>query len=247
MDEPVSFPENWAPPRELARALPRDVRMLGRGILKAVFAVVLIVASIPLFLFMRAQAASQEVDTQALREHGAQVTGEVARLWTRDRPTTHMVGYFFTAGGQRTRGEAAVPEKLWAHVQKAGMIPIRYLPSNPTISHPAEWDPDGTPAWVSFLLPAMLLFSSAILLVSVRRQANLLADGLPAPAVVTGCHRIKGGWAANYRFRTQDGAIKTGRSTGRRKRAVGEAVCVLYLPEAPGRSAIYPLCSYRIA
>lgn len=247
MDAEISFPDNWSPPPELARALPREVRMSGYGRFLSLFFTLLIASSVAMCFFMRRQIAAQSVGAEALRTQGVDANGEVGRLWREGRSNTPMVGYMFTAGTMRVRGESSVPEKLWPHVQKAGMIPIRYLPSDPLVNHPAEWEESAGPLWIPFLFPAMVLVSAAFLFANLRRQANLLAEGVPAQGVVTGCHHIKGGWSARYRFRTREGAIAGGRCKVRHKLATGASVCVLHDPQDLGRNRIYPMDAYRLA
>jgi hypothetical protein len=247
MDPEVSFPEHWAPPPELARALPREVRMSGTGLFIGIFAVLLIVAAFPLFLFMREEATRQTARNQMLRERGVEATGEIVKLWHEGRSSTPWVAYAFTANGIRMHGEASVPKSLWDHIRVAGMIPIRYLPADPSINHPAAWEADIAPLWVSFVLPAMLLLCAGVFLANHRKQSTLLAAGLPAPAVIARCYRVKNGWAANFRFRTQDGAVVAGRCTIRRKVEIGTALCVLYDPQNPQRARVYPMDWYRLA
>lgn len=247
MDPTVSFPENWTPPRELARALPRETQLSRRGIFMAALAAILLVAAIPLFLFLRDQGTKQRAQTEALRTQGRDATGEITRLWHRGRSSTPMVSYAFTADEVRIHGEASVPGKLWDGMQKAGFIPIRYLPSSPTVNHPAAWEENAEPAWVPVVLPGVLALGGVFLLMNLRRQAVVVAEGLPTAGVITKCFRVKGGWAVRYQFRTKDGSVTKGSDQIYRRLEAGSTVCVLYLPERPRRNQLYPGCLYRVA
>lgn len=247
MDQQVSIPDNWTPPPELSRAVPREVRITAGGVFAMVFAAILTIAVIPLFVFMRSESERAIAHTRELHEQGATATGEVTRLSTESRHSEHTVEYAFSANGIRYRGESNVPDSLWAHVQKAGMIPIRYLPSAPGVNHPADWDETGPPAWTPFVVPAMIVLSAGFLYTNLRRQATLLSEGLPAAGVVTRCHRVKGGYSARYAFRPQGGENATGSCKVRRRFEPGQPVTVVYHPEKPSRNRIYPFDSYQVA
>ena len=64
--------------------------------------------------------------SELLRTQGKDAHGEIVRLWRRDRGRIPMVGYAFTANGVRLTGESSVPSGMWAGVQKAGFMPVRY-------------------------------------------------------------------------------------------------------------------------
>jgi hypothetical protein len=246
MEPQVSFPENWPSPPELARALPREVRRSGRAIFLTAMAAVFLVAAIPAFVLMRNKFAQDAARTAALRTAGREVTAEIARLWHTGNPSTPMVGYAFTAGGRRIQGESSVPEELWDGIRKAGFLPVRYLPADPHINHPLAWEEPAVPAWLPFLFPVILAGGATMLLVVLGRQAELAAEGQPAPGIVTGCSRTKGDWRVRYQFRTKEGAILKGSSELRRRLEPGASVCILYLQQNPRRNQIYPLRFYRV-
>jgi hypothetical protein len=246
MEPQVSFPENWPSPPELARALPREVRRSGRAIFLTTMAAVFLVAAIPLFVLTRTKFAQQEAQTVALRTAGREVTAEIARLWHTGKSSTPMVGYAFTAGGRRIQGESSVPEELWDGIRKAGFLPVRYLPADPHINHPLAWEEPAVPAWLPLVLPVIPVGGATVLLVILRRQAELAAEGQPAPGIVTGCSRTKGGWRVRYQFRTKEGAILKGSDRVHRRPEPGTSVCILYLQQNPRRNQIYPLWFYRV-
>ncbi len=247
MNPPVSFPENWTAPRELTRALPRETSMTGSALFMAVIAGLMILGCVPLFLFIRTQDDRVKARNEVLRTQGREATGEVQRLWrTSGKESRNMVEYAFTANGVRLNGQSSVPSARWDNVRKAGFLPIRYLPSDPAVNHPAAWEQSTEPAWAPFTAPAILLAGGSFLVVILRRQAELMAQGMPAVGVVTRSSRVKGGWALRYQFRMKDGSTALGSSQVRRRVEVGATVCVLYLPQNPRRNQVYPTGLYRV-
>ncbi len=246
MDANVALPDNWTPPRELMRALPRETQLSGRGMFNVILGGVFFIAAIVLGFWLNNESAQQAAQTSALHAQGQEANAEITGLSREGRGSTPTVAYAFTVNGVRMRGRASVPNDLWPKLQKAGFVLVRYLPSKPAVNHPAAWDPAGVPAWFPFLIPSLWAVGSLFLVAMVRRQAKVAAEGVPAPGVVTKCFRIKGGWAARYQFRSKDGTIVKGRDRVHSKFDSGATICVLYLPDNPRRNYIYPLCLYRV-
>jgi hypothetical protein len=247
MDPEVSFPTDWTAPRELLRALPRETTMTGRGIFTAIVGVLLLAGAIPVYMLVHGREVDRAARADALRAGGREATAEIVRLWRRGKSRTPTVAYAFTADGARFQGDSSVPAKLWDGLQKAGFLPVRYLAANPAINHPAAWEEPAEPAWLTFALPVVLAGCGLVILIKVKRHADTAAAGLPTAGVVTGCFRVKGGWAVRYRFRTREGAVLKGSDQMARRLETGAAICVLYLPENPRRNQVYPMCLYRVA
>jgi hypothetical protein len=212
-----------------------------------ILGVVFLIAAITLGVWLNHDGERQAGQTAALRSQGQEASAEITRLWHQGKSSTPMVAYAFTANGIRIRGDAAVPQSVWPALRKAGFLPVRFLPSNPTVNHPAGWERPALPAWFPFLIPGVWAIGSGILLFSVRRQGQVAAEGLPAAGVVSRCTRIKGGWSVRYQFRAKDGVIAKGRDRVWSRLEPGAAICVLYLPENPRRNYVYPLSLYRVA
>ena len=247
MEPGFAFPEDWTAPRELTRALPRETQLSGRGKFMAIMGSIFLMAAIPVYILIQNQDRERAARVEALRVQGREANGEIVRLWhTGGKSHTPKVGYAFTANGVRLSGESSVPDALWAGIQKAGFLPVRYLPSNPAINHPAAWEESGPPPWMVFIFPAILAVAGSFVLWNLRRQSRLAAEGVPAAGVVTKCFRVKNGWVVRYQFRMKDGTVGVCRDQVSRKLEAGEAVCVLYLPEMPGRCLVYPMSSDRV-
>jgi len=245
MDPVFAIPEDWTAPRELTRALPRETQLTARGRFMLVMAWMFLIAAVPLYVWMHNDVARKTSQNELLRTQGQEANGEIARLWSGDRGRQHMVGYAFTANGVRVRGEAAVPSSQWAVLQKAGFLPVRYLPSNPAINHPAAWEAS-TNLWMPSIAPAILVAGGAFLLWTLRRQNRLTAEGVPAPGVVTRCVRVKNGWMVRYQFRLRDGTLGKGRCQTQRRLEAGTSVCILYRADNPRSNGVYPGCTYRV-
>ena len=246
MDPQFPIPENWTPPRELTRSLPRETQLTARGRFMLVMSWMFLLAAVPLYVWMHNDVVQKTQRNTLLRTQGQEVNGEISRLWSGDRGREHMVGYAFTANGVRLRGEASVPADKWAGIQKTGFLPVRYLPSNPAINHPAAWE-TSTNIWLPLIAPAILAAGGAFLFWTLRRQNQLTAEGVAAPGVVVRCVRVKNGWMVRYQFRVKGGAIEKGRSQTNRKFEAGAPVCILYRSDNPRRNDLYPGCSYRVA
>ena len=246
MDPAVSFPEKWTAPAELSRAMPREVRMAGSGIFLAVVAVVLLVAAIPVVMFLRNQETRRAAQAESLREAGVEVQAEVTRLWHSGKESRPMVSYEFAFEGRRYGKQSSVPRGVWSGLYVGGPLRIRFLPANPAINRPVDRVDGSAPAWMPPAFGAGLAAVGALFLVLLRRQAQLLAEGVPAAGVVTKCYRVKGGWSARYQFRTQDGSVRKGACKVRRPMENGETVCVLYVPENRRLNGVYPLNMYRL-
>ena len=246
MDREFAIPENWTPPRELTRALPRETQLTARGKFMLIMAWIFLIAAAPLYVWMRNGIVQKSAGNEVLRTQGQEANGEITRLWRRDRGRQGMVGYAFTVNGVRLRGESPVPASQWDRIQKVGFIPIRYLPSNPAVNHPAAWEAATDPTWLPLVFPAIMIGGAGFLFWNLHRQSQLTAEGTPAAGVVTRCFRIKNGWVVRYRFRVKDGTTANGRDRTYRKIDAGAAVCVLYRAENPRRNQLYPGCMYKV-
>jgi hypothetical protein len=233
MEPDISFPVNWAPPDELARPLPRKLRITRLGRLQAILGIAPIVAAIGLFLLMEHQISSDNARNLALETQGVTTPGRVLQLWGGGRNSTPKFSYSFMANGVRQEGYADIPAGFSNRIRRA-------------INHPADWEESRTPAWFPFFLPPGLVLFGFLFLKSLGKEHRLLAKGLAAPAVVTRCYQVKGGWTAHYQFRTRDGALGAGRGNSSNKLETGTHLCVVYDPRKPARVRTYPMNAYRV-
>ena len=108
------------------------------------------------------------------------------------------------------------------------------------------------PVWVVFLVPAFLLGLATFMVLALRRQTELLTEGRAAPAVAANLrkvHHTHGGSATiiHYEFPLLSGGIARGKGSSQRKGvAPGNVLCVIYDPNNPRRSSLYPFELVRV-
>lgn len=247
MDSAVSFPENWKAPRELATAVPRETQLTGRGIFVYILAVALPIIAAGVGYAFHRQNVEANAQNTLLRTEGRETSAEIVRLWrTSGKSPEDRVRYAFSADHAWIHGECAVPSRYWQGLQKAGFLPVRYLPSNPAMNHPAAWENSTVPIWMMAAFPAIPIALSIFLFWTLARRKKLAAEGLAAPAVITKSFRVKSSYATRFQFRTKEGAVVAGSDQIERRIEPGTSVCVIYLPENPRRNAIYPQSLYRV-
>jgi hypothetical protein len=155
--------------------------------------------------------------------------------------------YSFAVGGIAFTGKADVPKQLEQDIHESSTLPIRYLPANPAVNHPAAWEEPALSAILPLLIPLIPVAIGIMMLASGHQERRLLAEGLPAIATITNSYPLsKGGYRSNYEFRTEDGSIGTGSDSFDGPPEIGTSFCVIYLPRNPRRNLPYPLLDYRV-
>ena len=247
MDSNVSFPEGWTAPRELTEALPRKTRMARGGKQMAVGGTLFLLIGSALLLFYFREPVQEMARTAALRRGSRETTGVVTRVRSRYR-NPDVVSYTFTANGVALTGECSVPNDHVAGLREADPLPIRFLSSNPAINHPAAWEGPDPHWWVPCVFSMVFPACGFVLIIGLRRDRRLLAEGVPTAGVVTKRSRgSRGGYAMEYQFRTEDGRVAEGSGGCWNRPEIGSTVCVLYLPQNPRRNKAYSELTYRVA
>ena len=194
---------------------------------------------------LRREARLTEADT--LRREGSEAVGLVG--WTHKSE----VDYTFTVDGRSFTGEASMPNQVAKSLDRFDRLPIRYLPSNPAINHPAAWEESRSP-WLGIALAILSAAGAFLPLGWLRNDRRLVAEGKPTVAVITKWVRgSKGGAGADYEFRTECGSATTGSTRSAMfdwnvvRQKTGVAICVLYLPTNPRQNLPYEELGYRVA
>jgi hypothetical protein len=235
-------------PSELSGSLPRQLRLSKNGVKMATAATAMLILAVGFALSFAIGTLPQLQNETALHRDGIGTVGEITRLWSQGRPIVLKVSYTFVAAGSSYAGEARVPDRFWHSLHDSASLPIRYLPSNPAINHPAAWELSAFSDWDSLAAPIVGVALALFLLVPLRSERRLVAKGLPAVGEITQCTPGKrGGFSVSFDFRAQDGSITKGRGWSESRQQVGERVCVLYFPQNPRRNLSYPSPNYRVA
>lgn len=236
-------PTNWTPPDGLGFSSLRPVQLAAGGKALVGLSIVFLLLGPGLALFINNQIQRDKERDHLLAEQGATATATVVRVWRdSDKEGTHMVSYRFTAGDREITGKSKLYRAAWNNLRAGDPLAIRYLPLRPQVNHPAQRTPGPPPDWFPWLMVLMFIWPPFLFWAMIRRQSQLLAEGRPAPATVTQIRRAKE-YIAYYEFPLLSGQIMKGRSQVNRRRAPqpGDQTCILYMPDNPKRSALYPL------
>ena len=239
--------ENWTPPDGLGYSSLRPVRLTGSGIALLVIAGAMLLGAVAAGIGLGTTARRQAKDHRLLQEQGVNTDARITRLWrSGDKNQQHLVSYRFTVQEREYVARKGVPSRIWQTLRAGSTLPVRFLPSNPKVNHPTEWDDTPMTNWVPYLVSGELAVIAVVLAILLRKQVRLLTEGRPAPGIVTGHRRTKNGTVIRYEFQLMNGATAKGRGQSRRPPAIGSPVCVLYDPENPRRNAPYPLCLVKL-
>jgi hypothetical protein len=229
-------------PRELTGQLPRRTRLAKNGVQSAMVLAILLVIAISSMIWAYMNAMQLTQTRTALRQASSEVIGKV------DKRTKSEFHYSFVVSGKPFTGHASIQRQTF---QVSDPIAILYVPTNPSISHPAGWEEPTLVVWFPFFLPILFLLISVAVRISMRIDQRLVVKGIPAVAVVTKCIERYGrsgqvnGFTIKYEFRTEDGMLINGNSSSESRQEPGASICILYLPRKPKRNQTYTSLCYR--
>lgn len=234
--DPVN--ESIIPP-ELTGPVPRRVRF---DPVTLVFPVVMVIifSGLPTYLLL-----TQISHQNKLHQNSSETIGQIEDAWYAGRSDTPTVSYTFSANGTSFTGKASVPDQIFQSLHRGDSLAIHYVPSEPSISHPAAWD-WSSPVWVQYVLPFLGLPFVIIYWVTLCSQRRLAIGGIATVGTVTDCHSGRGGIFVNYEFDTPEGIGFQGKGPSSVWKASGTRICILYMPEKPLRNGTYPFVAYRI-
>jgi hypothetical protein len=221
-------------PSELTGARPRRTAVSKEDIPASIIAWILIALALAASIWAWNHTAKILHSRAALRVDGRLTYGVVTEIYK------STASYGFSVDDRSFTGDALIPRSNRRTFDRYDRIPILYLPSDPSINHPAAWEDSTGSAYTAFILPCMIAFFVPFILVLSRRERQVVAEGLPAVAVITGFRRGKGGQIVDYEFRTAAGQLVKGSSVDSRPWTVGASLCVLYLERNPRRNLQYP-------
>lgn len=244
MDRGVVSDESKDLPAELMGRIPRRVRLTGTGWLN-VFAATLF--SLLGFVFAAQIVKAVILDTATqneLRQGGRESSGVITGKWTGGRSLAPSVSYAFSVDGTIFNGKAKVPRDIWDSLHQDDSLPIRYLPANPNINHPAGWEDSVNSLLGAIFFPAFLVFFGLMFVRRFPIQRRIAREGI----AVRGCVSerewkgpSKGQRYVDYTFRNaSNDEVEIGSCPYDFPPKAGSNVWVLYLPTNPRRSEIYP-------
>lgn len=234
----------FVPPASLSESSPRDVRLTAAGRALFVVALMLFAGALVAFVALTRESNRQAANRTALVERGVTTTGVVTRLWT-DGDDRRKVAYRFEAEGQSFNDDIKVSRARRRDLAVGSPLGVRYLPGNPRLNDLGGTPRSGLPRAIGPIVASVMVIVGAFCLVAIRVQRRLLAEGRVAPALVTSHKTQQSSHAKHhsmtYAFRLMSGATAAGKSGSSRKPpAVGSVITVIYDPDEPSRSRVYP-------
>ena len=239
MDFDSQGPDAATIPSELLRKAPRRTRVTGNGLALSLGGAFILLLALWAGASSVLSTVRQAQLRTALRSGSVEATGWKEKLLHGSRGQDELLRYSFAVDGQRYTGEARVPMKHLQAVASSEVVQVRYLPANPAVNHPADWE--WSPQWGAVVFLPLIAGLGVLLLVAVRADRQLAANGRPVLAAVTQCSpNAKGGYIVKYEFRAEDGTEVHGSGWTQSARDAGAKICVLYLPGNPTRNQVYP-------
>jgi hypothetical protein len=204
--------------------------------------------------FVRPVAAEWNRADQ-LHRAGVVAQGRIVKKW-RDAKSgiltdRWMVTYTFSADDRVNVRDAALRQDTYRRLRPGTPIPVRYLPTEPSISvMPLEESMDTERELLALVAFPVCMILALVCLVPPLRSRQLLGMGQPAHAKVTkvewklrsaGSSWVQARQAViHYQFHDSAGRVVRNKSTTGGL-GTGGPRTVLYAPGKPRRNALYPL------
>jgi hypothetical protein len=240
-------------PKELTRSAPRPVAytIAGKTALASIPA--LVVAAIVSGVLLNQSLAREEDTIRLLQTEGRTAEARIVKIEQSDGENKRpIVSYSFVVDGREYSGSKKLKKRDRGKFVVGSRAPVRYLASRPESSWIEGYGPGAAPTWVAAAVPGAMLLCIVPIVIYIRRQARLLAEGRAALARVTKTHKVKYGdhntWRIEYEWTVLSGALRSGRyDQYSRPPAVGARIPVLYDRDNPKRNAPYPLSLVKAA
>jgi len=235
-------------PAEVQQELPRKIRLAGRGVYYLLGSVAVSVLILTLAVMVFSKTAKDVRNGRELASGGQLAyTGDVQA----GGPHLATVYYSFIYDGTLYRGEALLPQRFLTKIDdynKSGNFPVLFLPGDPSINHPYDWQDDESyaSAFLSYVLIAIFILQWSVLGKFILRDLRLARNGVAAVGKVTKCSFGRnGGMQVRYEFRDKDGLLAEGRGECAGRQVKDAEICILFLPDDSGRNRPYPLVFFR--
>lgn len=235
-------------PSELTGQVPRKTCLSRKGIGMAIRITILLALAVAVAIWVGMDTVQQMQHRAALRLGGSEAVATITWMGSSGRSATITVKYRFTVNGEIFTGKAVVPHQLYPSLLMSDSLPIRYLPADRTVNHPAAWEWSAFLVWDSFFALLMLVATAMMLLLWLRIERRLVVEGVPAVGVITKCSpSTRGGFFVKYEFHAEDGRVIKGNGWSESSQEGGASICILYLPQNLWRNKPYPSANYRVA
>jgi hypothetical protein len=181
---------------------------------------------------------------EAVRREGLDAPARVTKV----RSSRHgkWVYYSFRFGGAVYQGEVFSGDMIWdAHVGEN--IPIRFLPSDPSVNHPTPWD---LWVWSDLVFVTVLLVSFgafARIVVFFYRERRLARIGWVTEGEIIACAPKGNSFRVDYEFFDENHTQFDGANENSDEYKSGSSIRVIYLRKNPKRNDTYPMSSYETA
>lgn len=230
--------------REINDAIPRKVHSSAEtktALKPALFVFGVLVIMAAWYVHSKVQEARQ---IEAVTREGL----DAPALVTKVLPSRHgrWVYYSFRFGGAVYQGKVNSDDMIWdAHVGEK--IPIRFLPSDPSVNHPTPWDlwmwPDFV--FVTFLL--VCLGAAVQLVVFLYQERRLARFGWVTEGEVIACAPNGKRFRVDYEFFDENHTQFDGANENSDECKSGSKIRVIYLRKNPKRNDTYPMSSFQTA
>lgn len=234
-----------APPGELAGHVPRKVAL---GSTDATYIILIVLLFFGGGVWVAVSLVQHTQHRTLLRKNSREVVGQVTDTFAGRGGKTY-VEYRFTVDGETYSNITQEPNTRgpWYALRRSHPILIRFLPSNPSINHPADWEWSARMDLLDIIFTIFFVTLGGIGVAYLMRERKLAREGRAAAGMVTSCTPNGRLFQVEYEFHTEEGESLTGKYSGADSYEVGARIWVIYLPRKPKRNHPYPLNDWIVA
>jgi hypothetical protein len=230
------------------------VQLSAGGVFVTTFGAMLLIGAVVVLIVLSRVSAGQIRDRELLDATGVTTRARVTRLWRgSDDHKTPWVAYAYDAGGREFDGRSRLRLSDWQSLHTGDSLDVRYVPGDPARHIALHEEANVVPSWLPVVAGIFLAACGLGCFMAVQWQRRLLAEGRIARATVTKITKRHTSHGGTYRsiaftFPTLSGTTVAAKaSTSHKAPDVGASVWVVYDPDNPKRSAIYPMQLVKVS